>query len=165
MSQQESKESEEPKEAEVTAQQVKRARPVKVYLTVLFVAVLLLMVMSFFMQQRSHQALEDITDSMSERQTLVELQLKNQDLTFQTQNLQKELDGLKEAAATQENRAKAVEWLRQIETASKVSLEEAKKLVEKFKETGLEKSLPTESVVEGASSPAEDYRNLYATLF
>ncbi len=159
------KETEAPKETEETLEQVKRSRPVKVYLTVLFIAVLLLLVMSFFMQQRSHQALEDITDSMSERQTLVELQLKNQDLTFQAQNLKKEVDGLKEAATTHENQAKALEWLRQIEAASEVSLEEAKRLVEAFKETGLEKSLPTESVVEGATSPAEDYRNLYATLF
>lgn len=159
MSQEEEKETQDAVEAN------KRSHPVKVYLTVLFVAVLLLLVLSFFMQQRSHQALENITDSMSERQTLVELQLKNQDLTFQMQNLQKEVDGLKEAKTAQEKRAQAVEWLRQIETASEISLEEAKKLVEEFKKTGLVESLPTESVVEGTSSPAEDYRNLYATLY
>lgn len=156
---------EEEKETQDAAEANKRSHPVKVYLTVLFVAVLLLLVLSFFMQQRSHQALENITDSMSERQTLVELQLKNQDLTFQMQNLQKEVDELKEAKTAQEKRAQAVEWLRQIETASEVSLEEAKKLVEEFKKTGLVESLPTESVVEGTSSPAEDYRNLYATLY
>ena len=43
-----------------------------------------------------------------------------------------------------------------------IDLEE---LVEAFEETGLESSLPTESVVEGADSPADTYRSIYAMLF
>ena len=41
----------------------------------------------------------------------------------------------------------------------------ARELVEAFEETGLESSLPTESVVEGADSPADTYRSIYAMLF
>ena len=37
--------------------------------------------------------------------------------------------------------------------------------MEAFEETGLESSLPTESVVEGADSPADTYRSIYAMLF
>ena len=56
----------------------KRSKPVTVYLSVLFVVALLLLVMSFFMQQRSHQALEDLTTSMEESQNAATLQMDNQ---------------------------------------------------------------------------------------
>ena len=35
-------------------------------------------------------------------------------------------------------------------------------MIEAFEETGLEESLPTESTVEGAESPADAYRTIYA---
>ena len=56
----------------------KKSKPVTVYLAVLFVVALLLLVMSFFMQQRSHQALEDLTSSMEESQSAATLQMDNQ---------------------------------------------------------------------------------------
>ncbi len=43
----------------------------------------------------------------------------------------------------------ALEWLRQIEATTRTSYTRARELVEAFEETGLESSLPTESVVGG----------------
>lgn len=149
-----------------------KSRPVKVYLTVLFAVAILLLVMSFFMQQRSHQALEDLNASMSESQSKMDLQMDKQKLEFQLEEMQGELDqmtknqdDLKKQLDGQKKQAEALEWLRQIESASQSSYAKARDLVKQFQETGLESSLPTESVVDGGTSPAETYRNLYAALF
>ena len=120
----------------------KKSKPVTVYLSVLFVVALLLLVMSFFMQQRSHQALEDLTTSMEESQT--NLEEENSDLEKQVQ---------------------ALEWLRLIQEAVRTSYGEAKELAEQFEESELPAYLPAESVVEGKESPADIYKNIYAMLF
>lgn len=156
----------------IVGKTLSKSRPVKVYLTILFVVAILLLVMSFFMQQRSQQALEDLNASMSTSHSITDLQMDKQKLEFQLSEIQNELKQLKEDQATlttqldQKNKeAQALEWLRQIETACRSSYTKAKDLVEQFHNSGLESSLPTESVVEGGTSPAETYRNLYATLF
>ena len=66
----------------------KKSKPVTVYLSVLFVVALLLLVMSFFMQQRSHQALEDLTTSMEESQNSATLQMDNQRLQYELDQAQ-----------------------------------------------------------------------------
>ena len=124
-----------------------KSRPVKVYLTVLFCVALLLLLISFVMQQRNHLALQDLNDSISNTQEIADLQLENQRLQYELEDKQ------------------ALEWLRQIEAATRTSYTRARELVEAFEETGLESSLPTESVVEGADSPADTYRSIYAMLF
>ena len=149
-----------------------KSHPVKVYLTVLFVVSLLLLTMSFFMQQRSHQALEDLNESMSSNESMVELKLDKQKLEFQIQELQDSLTAAEKEQADWdkermdlENQAKALEWLRQIEQASRSSHSKTAELIQAFEQTGLEEALPDESVVEGGTSPAETYRNLYAMIF
>ena len=72
---------------------------------------------------------------------------------------------LEEQVPAQQKQVEALEWLRQIEAATRTSYTRARELVEAFEETGLESSLPTESVVEGADSPADTYRSIYAMLF
>ena len=124
----------------------KKSKPVTVYLSVLFVVALLLLVMSFFMQQRSHQALEDLTTSMEESQTTATLQMDNQRLQYELEQ------------------AQALEWLRIIEEAVRSSYGEATELVDQFEESELADYLPTESVVEGAKSPADTYKDIYAML-
>ena len=124
----------------------KKSKPVTVYLTVLFVVALLLLIMSFFMQQRSHQALEDLTSSMEESQTTATLQMDNQRLQYELEQ------------------AQALEWLRLIEEAVRTSYGEATELVDQFEESKLPDYLPTESVVEGAKSPADAYKDIYAML-
>lgn len=131
-----------------------KSRPVKVYLTVLFCVALLLLLISFVMQQRNHLALQDLNDSISNTQEIADLQLENQRLQYELEDKQ-----------ALEEQVQALEWLRQIEAATRTSYTRARELVEAFEETGLESSLPTESVVEGADSPADTYRSIYAMLF
>lgn len=64
-----------------------------------------------------------------------------------------------------DKQVQAMEWLRQIEAAVRSSYSEAKTMIEAFEETGLEESLPTESTVEGAESPADAYRTIYAMFY
>ena len=150
----------------------KRSKPVTVYLSVLFVVALLLLVMSFFMQQRSHQALEDLTTSMEESQNSATLQMDNQRLQYelaQAQNtigqLEESQTNLEEENSDLEKQVQALEWLRLIQEAVRTSYGEAKELAEQFEESELPAYLPAESVVEGKESPADIYKNIYAMLF
>lgn len=142
-----------------------KSRPVTVYLVVLFVVVFLLLVMSFFMQQRSHQALEDLNESMSASQDLTALQMDKQRLEFELKQTKEDLTQAEESLKKLEKQAQALEWLRQMEAASRTSYTGLKTLVEQFEESGLVDYLPTESAVEGADAPADVYRNLYAMIY
>lgn len=149
-----------------------KSRPVKVYLTVLFLVSLLLLTMSFFMQQRSHQALENLNASMSSNEDIVQLKLDKQKLEFQLQSIEKDLEKAKADQETWneekdrlERQSEALEWLRQIEQAGQASQDKARELIQAFQKKGLEDALPDRSVVDGGTSPAETYRNLYAMMF
>ena len=142
----------------------KKSKPVTVYLSVLFVVALLLLVMSFFMQQRSHQALEDLTTSMEESQTTATLQMDNQRLQYELEQAKETIGQLEQNQADLEKQAQALEWLRLIEEAVRSSYGEATELVDQFEESELADYLPTESVVEGAKSPADTYKDIYAML-
>ena len=153
-------------------QEKNRTRPVYVYLVVLFLAALLLLILSFFMQQRNHQALMDLSDNVTVSQNVTELQMANQQLEFQMEDLKrqvsdltKERNNLEKSAQDAQKQAEALEWLRQIEAAVRSSYPKTQELVTAFEEAGLEKYLPDESVVEGGTSPAETYRNIYAMIF
>ena len=152
----------------------KPARSVTTYLIILFLAALLLLLLSFFMQQR--QALMDLSDTVAASQDAAELQLENQQLNYRLEEAQRqskeEKAGLeaavKEAEArteTAQKTADALEWLRQIQEASRRSYSEARELAQAFERTDLKDYLPEESVVEGGTSPAEAYQDLYAKLF
>lgn len=142
-----------------------KSRPVTVYLVILFIVALLLLVMSFFMQQRSHQALEDLNASMSASQDLTTLQMDKQRLEFELQRTKDDLTQAQEALEEAEKEAQALEWLRQMESAARTSYSELKTLVEQFEETGLADFLPTQSAVEGKDSPADAYRTIYAMIY
>lgn len=142
-----------------------RSRPVKVYLTVMFCVALLLLLISFVMQQRNHLALQDLNQSISVSQDVADLQMENQKLQYELKEKEDQAGELQTKLDEAEKQAKALEWLRQIEAAVRTSYPEARTLVEEFEESGLESSLPTESVVEGGTAPADAYRSIYAMLF
>lgn len=142
-----------------------RSRPVKVYLTVLFCAALLLLLISFVMQQRNHMALQDLNEAIEGSQEAATLQLENQRLQYDLEEAQAEKDKLAQQLEETEKQLEALEWLRQIESAVRTSYTEAVDLVNAFEESGLPDSLPTTSTVEGAQSPADVYRSIYAMLF
>ena len=141
----------------------KSVRSVTFYLLILFLAALFLLVLAFFMQQR--QAFQDLNQTVATSQDITELQLANQKLTFQldeaTRQAEKERSQLetqlKDAqteAEQAQKKADALEWLRQIEAATRSSYPKSKELIQAFEETGLKKYLPEDSAVEGGTSPA-----------
>lgn len=142
-----------------------KSRPVKVYLIALFCAAVLLLLISFVMQQRNHMALQDLNDSLTNTQEITDLQLENQRLQYELEGKEEEAKDLQSQAEEKDRQVQALEWLRQIEGAVRRSYSEAIALVEAFEETGLPESLPTESSVEGAESPADAYRTIYAMFF
>ena len=142
-----------------------KSRPVTVYLTVLFCVALLLLGISFVMQQRNHMALQNLNESITHTQDMTELQLENQRLQYELQEKTEQEELLTQQAEEKDKEAQALEWLRQIEAATRRSYSTAKELAEAFEATGLKSSLPTESVVEGADSPADTYESIYEMLF
>jgi DNA repair exonuclease SbcCD ATPase subunit len=124
------------------------------------------------MQQRNHQALLDLNDSMSASQDLATVQLEKQQLEFELADLQEDYDTLQadQETLTQEKEAlekqvQALEYLRQIEEACRSSYDKAKELVDAFEASGLKDSLPQEPVVEGTTSPAEAYQTIYDMFY
>lgn len=159
MSQEE--ETKTPSQPEKTAGPKSKSRPVTIYLSVLFCVALLLLLISFVMQQRNHIALQDLNESITQTQDVADLQLENQRLKYELEakaNLEKQVE-------EKDKEAQALEWLRQIEGAIRRSYTTARELAEAFEATGLQESLPTESVVEGADSPAETYESIHNMLF
>lgn len=156
--------AEPPKQAP-DQKQKSRSRPVKVYLTVLFLAAFLLLLLSFFMQQRNHQAIVDLGSDIRSAQQITALEQENQELRHQLEALEDEKAALEDRCAETQRAADAIEWLRQMEQAENDSHQSARSLAERFAETGLEDALPSTSPIEGAGSPAKDYRDLYARLF
>ena len=156
----------EPKQMDPPAKDEKsRSRPVKVYLTVMVCVALLLLLISFVMQQRNHLALQDLNQSIAASQNVADLQMENQKLQYELKAKEDQAGDLQTQLDEAEKQAQALEWLRQIEAAVRTSYPEARTLVEEFEATGLESSLPTESVVEGGTAPADAYRSIYAMLF
>ena len=107
---------------------------VKVYLTVLFCVALLLLLISFVMQQRNHLALQDLNDSISNTQEIADLQLENQRLQYELEDKQ----ALEEQVQAQQKQVEALEWLRQIEAATRTSYTRARELVEAFEDAAKE---------------------------
>ena len=142
-----------------------KSRPVKVYLIALFCVALLLLLVSFVMQQRNHLALQDLNDSISNNQAVADLQLENQRLQYELEERKNQEEDLQSQVEEKDKQVQAMEWLRQIEAAVRSSYSEAKTMIEAFEETGLEESLPTESTVEDAESPADAYRTIYAMFY
>ena len=130
-----------------------------------FCVALLLLLISFVMQQRNHLALQDLNQSISVSQDVADLQMENQKLQYELKEKEDQAGDLQAQLEKAEKQAQALEWLRRIEAAVRTSYPEARTLVEEFEKTGLESSLPTESVVEGGTAPAEAYRSIYAMLF
>lgn len=143
----------------------RRKRSVVIYLIVLFLVALGLLLMSMVMQQRSQKALEDISKTMSQSQDVATLQMENQRLSYELQSAQRDKEDLEKQLTEKEKETYALEFLRQIEAACRRSYDEARTLVEDFRASGLEEYLPETSSVDGAESPADTYRNLYAALF
>lgn len=155
--------------SEKDKQPAKNSKPITHYLMILFAAALALLLISFFMQQRNHEVLLELNDSMTQQQTSLQssreqLQLQVSDLRDQLEAAETALEESQSQAERAEQEAQALEWLRQIQRAMSRSYWEAAELRDAFEATGLADKLPDRSQVEGKDSPKEDYAALCERL-
>lgn len=151
------------------------------YLAILFAAAFLLLLLSYFMQQRSSvETINDLTDSMNSLQSLGNLVDQNKALLEKNQSLQDELTQaqaqLKEAqvmlqneeAATDllEDQLTAMDWLWRIQRAySRGNKRDAKTLAEAFEASGLSVHLPKTPLAQSdGPSPADQYSSLLSAM-
>lgn len=151
------------------------------YLAILFGAAFLLLLLSYFMQQRANEqtisGLQDSVSSFQSVETLVDtnkrLSEENKAMEAEVEQLQKDLDTAREVAQESQDaltertkELQATDWFWRIQRSySKGSKNDAKKLVEQFEATGLSPHLPTVSAAgTDGPSPAEQYDALLSAL-
>jgi septal ring factor EnvC (AmiA/AmiB activator) len=159
-----------------------RARPrskvsVLGYITILFGAAFLLLLMAYFMQQRSNErVISGLKESVSAMQSIDNLQEQNDSLSAQVdqlqQNLQQksaELADAHRSQAEQEKQLSALDWLREIQALyNKKYYRAAREMIAEFEATGLAASLPNESLhvydESDVLSPLEQYNQIVDAL-
>lgn len=162
----------EPLHSQQSGKKKNKSRPVTHYLTILFAVAFLLLLMSFFMQQRNHEAIMNLNSSVDNAQTVTDLELAKQQLEFKLETNQKDLDQAKTENETlsqqlddQKKATQALDWLRQIEAAYRQgTYSTARQLLSQFQAANLTGDLPDDSVVAGGTSPAQSYQNLVKAL-
>ncbi len=159
----------------------RRSSPVLGYLTILFAAAFLLLLLSYFMQQRNaEETINGLTNSVNNMQSVENLVQTNQRLQKENQELEDKADHLTDEVAAldaqqkklqtdnakQEQQLQAMDWFWRIQRAySRGSRSEAKQLAEEFEASGLPSSLPqTSTAVADGPSPAEQYAALLSAL-
>lgn len=150
------------------------------YITILFAAAFLLLLLSYFMQQRSNeQVISGLKESVTAMQSLDNLQAEKEALQAQVADLEgrnKVLEGtiqeqsgtlstMTDSLSRKEKEAQAVDWLRQIQTLYATKYyKSARTLIAQFQAAGLDTFLPTESAVADKPSPAADYAAILKAL-
>lgn len=173
----------------------KRKAPVFTYLIVLFLAALLLLAMSYFMQQRKLEGMDaslaGLKDSVSAMQTVEAMQADNSKLRARVAELEEQLgtvtaerndlssslkEALKEASDAQKETI-ALEWLLQIQyNYEQKYYRYARPLIQRFHAYGLQEYLPAiaaadESAMQEAhenitiESPADTYQRIVDALY
>ena len=163
-----------PKETEpISLNPGSKSRPVLLYMGIMFSVALILLLLSFLMQQRNHEALMEGLTDLSDLQSMVDLKMENQTLQeslaqnkLDLATLQTEYESMtaqKNAAAAQTT---AMEHLAEIRHAYDLDHRKtARALIAAFESTGLSESLPDTSAVEGGTSPAQVFLDIKEDLF
>lgn len=157
-------------------QQRRSQRSVFQYITVLFAAAFLLLLMTYMMQQRLNKAeIDDLQQSSnSTLQTLENIIAERDQLRQENQELSDQLEDAVQAAensaATTKEQARALEamdWFWRIQRQfSRGYTRAARELAEQFEATGLVDALPDVSYAEpDGPSPKQQYAELYDLLF
>ncbi len=166
-----------------------RRAPVFLYMSILFAAAFLLLLLSYFMEARSNQAhVETLTDSsttaiqsvenlMGRQEALQEEvftltdQLEDLEIAYEREieALESQLEALEAQLTESEQALEALDWLSQMETLYAQGEEEALLLLmEEFEAAGLDDLLPSSSLHmnEGAgySAPSMRYWQLQQSL-
>lgn len=157
-------------------QQRRSRRSVFQYITVLFAAAFLLLLITYMMQQRLNKAeIDDLQQtSNSTLQTLENIIAERDHLRQQNEELTKQLEDALQAAETsfntaeeQERALQAMDWFWRIQRQfSRGYTGAARELAEQFEASGLVDDLPDVSYAEpDAPSPKQQYAELYDLLF
>ena len=139
------------------------------YLIMLFLVAFLLLLMSYFMQQRraDQQVIEGLQQNSSALQITRSLQETNQALRDQLAAAQAETEALTAKAENSEKTTLALDWLWRIQREFfRGRYSSARSLIREFESDGLKAYLPTVPLVDpDYRSPAEQYEALYNSLF
>ena len=161
---------ERPRPARRRGKRAQKKNPVFRYLVILFAVAFLLLLLSFFAQQRDREALN--VDLGNKEETIASLQKENETLTVNLEKAQKSAESAtaaaetaETAAETAEKTAQALEYLAQMERACRTSYVEGYHIAQEMESKGLAQYLPTSSSVSGCVSPAKVYQSLCNTIF
>ena len=157
-------------------QQRRSRRSVFQYITILFAAAFLLLLMTYMMQQRLNKAqIDDLQEtSNSTLQTLDniiaerdQLREENQTLSEQLEQAQQQAQESSATVAAQERALQAMDWFWRIQRQfSRGYTRAARELAEQFEASGLVDALPDVSVAEpDGPSPKQQYEELHSLLF
>ena len=167
-------------------QQKRRQQSVFQYIAILFGAAFLLLLLTFVMERRQYQQLQeqneaqidDLQQSVTAVQSLnslseenAALKEQNQDLEEQNQALEEQVDQLEQQVSDlsvqAEKTSQAMDWFWQIDEAyvrGKYAL--CRQLIESLEEANLKEWLPKESVTDnGRFSPYDRYQEIYDALY
>ncbi len=157
-------------------QQRRSQRSVFQYITVLFAAAFLLLLMTYMMQQRLNKAeIDDLQQSSnSTLQTLENIIAERNQLRQENQELSDQLEDAIQAAENSSDTAKelerslqAMDWFWRIQRQfSRGYTRAARELAEQFEASGLVDALPDQSYAEpDGPSPKQQYAELYDLHF
>ncbi|MEG1999899.1 MAG: hypothetical protein RR053_00700 [Evtepia sp.] len=150
-----------------------KSKPVVVYVSVMFAAALFLMIFSFLMQQRNHEALmKGLSSTAVSTQSIVNLTKENDDLQTRLDEMQEELDviktdtnNLQQTLTAAEHTRDALTWLQMIQTSYLAKdYQTARAQMAEFEASGLRASLPVTATKEGVLSPSDAYADLFSKL-
>ena len=159
----------------------KRQRSVVHYIAILFAAAFLLMLMTYLMDQRQNQAMNDLNqsltglqDSITDQSSLQDIYEDNMQLIQQVGQLEEQVKQLEEdkqsltsQLSDQEKASQAMDWFWQIDEAyvlGRYSL--CRSLIQELEDAGLVDYLPKESVTDnGRFSPSGRYQEIYEALY
>ena len=164
-------------------------RSVLSYMTILFIGAFILLLLAYFMQQRSSEAtIDGLKDSVSAIQNAQEVYEENSVLRAQIRQLEEQIDQLEEQIKAQGNSAdqledsilslqeqalnlerssQALDWFWQINEAYvRGRNSQARELIEHLQADGLIEYLPKESITNnGRFSPYDRYQEIYDALY
>lgn len=150
-----------------------KSRPVLLYMGIMFSVALILLLLSFLMQQRNHEALMEGLTDLSDLQSMVDLKMENQTLQeslaqskLDLATLQAEYESMTAQKNTAAAQTTAMEYLAEIQHAYDLDHRKtARALIAAFESTELSESLPDTSAVEGGTSPAQVFLDIKEDLF
>lgn len=165
-----------PSRSRARGQQRRSRRSVFQYITVLFAAAFLLLLMTYMMQQRLNKAeIDDLQQSSnSTLQTLENIIAERDQLRQEKQELSDQLQDAIQAAENasatvkeQDRALQAMDWFWRIQRQfSRGYTRAARELAEQFEASGLVDALPHHSYAEpDGPSPKQQYAELYDLLF